>query len=64
MRTETFKNTNRLPVAYIDVAGQYEYLKNMSNQTLAIFDNSCNRTFDKNRKYIGEGNMLQRFIPK
>lgn len=61
--TETILDKFRRPIAKKVTEGQYTYLKECSGRNIAIFDSSNNQTYDSNRKFVGCGNILDRFIP-
>lgn len=62
--TETIVDKFRRPIAKKLTEGKYTYLKECSGRNIAIFDSSNNRTYDANRKFLGDGNILDRYIPR
>lgn len=61
--TETIVDKLRRPIAKKLTEGRYTYLKECTGRNIAIFDADRNQTFDANRKFIGNGNLLDRYIP-
>jgi len=64
MNETVYSGIPRKPVARKVSCGNYLHLKELSGRDIAIYDSSCNRTYDGNRKFVGDGNMLDRYIPR
>lgn len=60
---ETIYDKNRRPIAKKSTEGKYTYLKECTGRNIAIYDSSRNQTFDCNRKFACNGNILDSFIP-
>lgn len=63
MSYEVLYNKNRRVVGRMQDDGRYIYLKDPNGKNIAIYDTSNNKSYDKDRKFIGYGNILARFIP-
>lgn len=64
MSNETvYHGVPRRPIARKVQAGQYTYLQTLSGTNLAKFDSKSNQTYDRNGRFYGNGNQLDRLLP-
>lgn len=61
---ETIYNARRQPIAKKTQSGKYTYLNTCTGKVIAIYDSYCDKTFDANRRFVGTGDILDRFIPQ